>query len=105
MATATTILVNSYGPEDHPTLTPLYAGEGGEDGLEITVWVSARAVQDDYGVPGSPTWTSFEDLELDEIEISGVCWTGKQFDAKFDKAIVGYIDDLIDGTEFEWGQE
>lgn len=105
MATATNILVDSFGPADHPILTPLYAGEGGEDGLEITVWVSARAVQDDYGVPGSPSWIAYENLELDEIEINGVTWTGKQFDTKFDKAIVGYIDDLIDGTEFEWEQE
>lgn len=51
-------------PDDRPQ-----AFWGGEE-LEMTF--TARAVKADYGVPGSPTWTEIEDIEVEEIEILGV---------------------------------
>lgn len=29
----------------------------------------ATAVPDDYGVPGSPRWTSYEDIKLESLEV------------------------------------
>jgi len=46
-----------------------YAIYSGED---VDVLFSASAVHTDYGVPRSPVWTEFEDVEIEEVTILGV---------------------------------
>ena len=46
-----------------------YATYSGE---EVEARFSASAVQTDYGVPRSPVWTEFEDIEIEEVTILGV---------------------------------
>lgn len=41
-------------------------------GSEIDVMFTARAVKVDYGVPRSPVWTEFEDVEIAALNILGV---------------------------------
>lgn len=42
-----------------------------DDGLTFEAKVSARMVREDYGVPGSPTWYSPEDVEVESFKING----------------------------------
>lgn len=37
----------------------------------MTLIFSARPVKADYGVPGSPVWTEYEDVTLDHVEFLG----------------------------------
>ena len=50
---------------------------------EIDAYVSARGVKVDYGVPGSPEWIEYEDLELDSLWMFGRDWTEKELRAVF----------------------
>ena len=45
----------------------------GDPELDVEATVTARAVRCDYGVPGSPVWTEYEDQEIMwPIELDGV---------------------------------
>jgi len=39
---------------------------------DIDATLSATATQDSYGVQGSPTWITFEDMRVESIAILGV---------------------------------
>lgn len=53
---------------DSPDVKPVatYAGE------EIYATFSGTPISNDYGVPGSPVWTTIEDIEIDSLEILGI---------------------------------
>jgi hypothetical protein len=63
---------------------------------EITVTFSARMVQDDYGVPGSPTWWTAEDVEIEEVEIGDETFSEKQLPKKLVDSIYDMVDDIED---------
>lgn len=46
-------------------------------GDEIEVHLKADEVRDHYGVPGSPVWTSYENDEIESLEILGIDVTQK----------------------------
>jgi hypothetical protein len=101
MSQSNFLLIDSGDVSEHPALASLYSDEA----LEIYVLVEAKAEWDDYGVPGSPRWISYEDPEMLEIDINGACFTAKQFDKRFPKEVTDYINTKfgdIDLGEGEW---
>lgn len=68
---------------------------------DVQAVFSATMVQDDYGVPGSPVWWSPEDIELEEVTILGVTFSGKkELDTLPDK-LVEALYEMVDDIE-EW---
>ena len=56
----------------------------GEDEYEIAATVTAQAERDDYGVPGSPTWTSYYDLAISwPIHVGEAALSADEFTAFF----------------------
>lgn len=69
---------------------------------DIQAVFSATMVKDDYGVPGSPTWCSPEDIELEEVTILDVTFSGKkELDTLPDK-LVEALYEMIDNMDGEW---
>lgn len=66
-------------------------------GEEMTVFFTASAYQSDYGVPGSPTFTEFEDVEIEYIEILGVEVKEKDLPAD----LINALTELSSEVEFE----
>ena len=61
------------------------------------VLFTATMVRDDYGVPGSPTWWTPENIVIEEVEIGDETFTEKQLPKK----LVDDLYDLVDEIE-EW---
>ena len=69
---------------------------------DIQAVFSATMVKDDYGVPGSPTWWSPEDIELEEVTILDVTFSGKkELDTLPDK-LVEALHEMVDNMDGEW---
>lgn len=66
-------------------------------GEEITATFTARGVRSDYGVPRSPTWTDWEDVEIQDLELFGVKVDPEKLPADLQEA----IRELSDELEFE----
>ena len=71
---------------------------------DIQAVFSATLVKDDYGVPGSPTWWSPEDIELEEVTILDVTFSGKQIDTLPDKLVDHIMEVMLESVE-EWSGE
>ena len=97
--TMTKILIDSDCVTDHPLLSYWYDID---ECLEVYVTLAGRAIQDDYGVRGSPVWWVIEDIEIENIEINGVSYTSKQFDSIATEQASAYIDELIEDLEYEF---
>jgi len=69
---------------------------------DISATFSATMVKDDYDVPGSPTWRSPEDIELEQVEILGVCFLGKKELATLPDRLVDQIYDVMLESLGEW---
>jgi len=78
--------------EHDADLNALYDEHG-----ECYVWaeVEARAVENDYGVPRSPVWTTMEDMSVIAYEINGKYMTFKEFEAAYGKHIMDMLDEFI----------
>ena len=68
-----------------------YAGD------ELHVGFTARGEVSDYGVPGSPVWTEWVDVEIDRLEILGLSVSWRDLPTDLVNAIMELSDDL----EFE----
>jgi hypothetical protein len=67
------------------------------NGEELEVAFSATGQLTDYGVPGSPRWVEWEDIEIEELTI-----LGHKVDPKILPAeLVEAIRELADEVEFE----
>lgn len=66
-------------------------------GEEITVWFTATHYTSDYGVPGSPTFDEFEDIEIASIEILGVMVKPSDLPA----GLVNALHELSSEVEFD----
>jgi hypothetical protein len=60
-------------------------------------------VKDDYGVPGSPTWWSPEDITLEEVTILDVTFSGKQIDTLPEKLVEHIMEVMLESVE-EWDE-
>ena len=70
---------------------------------DIQAVFSATLVKDDYGVPGSPTWWSPEDIELEEVTILDVTFSGKQIDRLPEKLVEHIMEVMLESVE-EWDE-
>jgi hypothetical protein len=69
---------------------------------DVQAVFSATLVKDDYGVPNSPTWWSYEDVRLEQVEILGVCFSGKkEIDTLPDKLVEALYEMITDEEEWE----
>lgn len=66
-------------------------------GEEIDVHFSAAGVKADYGVPGSPRWVEWENVEIESIEMFGF----EIKPAALQPELVQELHALADGLEFE----
>jgi len=72
-------------------------GTATHNGEEMDVAFSATGQLTDYGVPGSPRWIEWEDIEIEELTI-----LGHKVDPKILSAeLVETIRELADDLEFE----
>jgi len=71
-----------------------------DDGLTEIVF-TATMVEDDYGVPNSPTFFSIEDVEIDSITLAGT-----EIDVKtLPDTVINIYLALSDGCEFVEDEE
>jgi hypothetical protein len=70
---------------------------------DISATFSATMVKDDYGVPGSPTWWSPEDITLEEVTILDVTFSGKQIDTLPEKLVEHIMEVMLESVE-EWDE-
>jgi hypothetical protein len=69
---------------------------------DIQAVFSATLVKNDYGVPGSPVWWSPEDIELEEVTILDVTFSGKKgLDTLPDK-LVDALYEMVNNTDGDW---
>ena len=82
--------LNEYA--HHPALNVLYDEYG-----ECYMWaeIEARAVEDHYGVPGSPRWTTMEDMSVIAYEVNGEYMTFKEFERRYGKDVMDILDEFI----------
>ena len=67
---------------------------------DIQAVFSATMVKDDYGVPGSPTWWSPEDIELEEVTILDVTFSGKkELDTLPDKLVDHIMEVMLESVD------
>ena len=72
-------------------------GTASYTGEEVDVVFSATGHLTDYGVPGSPRWVEWEDIEIEELTI-----LGHKVDPKIlPDELVEAIRELADDLEFE----
>jgi len=72
-------------------------GTASYTGEEVEVAFSATGQLTDYGVPGSPRWVEWEDIEIEELTI-----LGHKVDPKIlPDELVEAIRELADEVEFE----
>lgn len=65
-------------------------------GEELQVTFSATPQEEDYGVPGSPTWTVPEDICVEEVKLFGTTIDFKTLPEE----LQNYISSLAE--DFEW---
>lgn len=69
------------------------------DDIEATL--SATATQDSYGVQGSPTWVTFEDMRVESVSILGVEVNPGVLPASVTTAICEQADEWLEGSAWE----
>jgi len=67
---------------------------------DVQAVFSATLVKDDYGVPGSPTWWSPEDIELEEATILDVTFSGKKEVDTLPDKLVEALYEMADKAEW-----
>ena len=68
---------------------------------DIQAVFSGTLAQEDYGVPGSPTWQEPEDITLEEVTILGVTFSGKKELNTLPNKLVEALYEMVDDAE-EW---
>ena len=63
--------------------------------MDVTTTFEAREVDDDYGVPGSPRWTAYEDPTAIEWEIDGIGYTPKAAERAFGKVAIDSLENEL----------
>lgn len=63
-------------------------------GEELYVTFSARGELSDYGVPGSPTWTEWIDVEVESLSILDVDVDFRQLPPALQDAILSLADEV-----------
>lgn len=63
---------------------------------DIQAVFSATMVKEDYGVPNSPTWWSPEDIELEEVTILDVTFSGKKELGTLPDKLVEALYEMVD---------
>lgn len=82
-------------PLDDNFLHAVFRGE------EMTVIFKGRPVQSDYGVPGSPTFTEIDDIEVQTLEILGHDVSFQELPNTLQASILALADDLEFDPEFQ----
>ena len=67
---------------------------------DIDVVFSAIPENSDYGVPGSPTWKEFSELQVDSLAILGVEVEFSELPKELQTVILKFAED-IDESEWE----
>ena len=70
--------------------------------LNLSVWLSARSVKDDYGVPNSTFWTIEDhDWQTYEVEIGGAMFDVRELPEKLQDIILEAAIEAADEGEWE----
>ena len=67
----------------------------------ITVQLSANPVLDSYGVPGSPEWITFEDMQIESLEILGLEVNPNALPSALVSEIYQQASDWIDESDWQ----
>ena len=68
---------------------------------DIDATLSATATQDSYGLQGSPTWVTFEDMRVESIAILGVDVNPKALPDTLIAKICELADEWLDESNWE----
>lgn len=63
---------------------------------DIKVVFTATIVRDDFGVPGSPTWWTPENITIEEVEWFDEVFTEKQLPKKLVEKLYEFAEDIED---------
>lgn len=69
---------------------------------DIQAVFSATLVKNDYGVLGSPVWWEPEDIELEEVTILEVTFSGKREIGALPYKLVEALYEMVDNMDGEW---